>query len=113
MDGSHNRFVKPTYSTIKTLYHNYELEYNEDTAVWYAQHYTIELSTQEFITVLNLSELYNVAELEKLFYTIADIDFTIDYKGCVCKTLMWKSLVSIGFTEAKTKIKKTTTTSNR
>ena len=45
-----------------------------------------------------------MAELEHVFYKIADIDFTTDYKGCCCKTLIWKYLVSSGFTESQTKL---------
>ena len=52
MDGLQNRFVKPTDAIIKKMYHKYDLEYNKDTAVCFAQYYTIELSNLDFKAVL-------------------------------------------------------------
>ena len=72
-----------------------------------AQYFKIELAQLDYTEVLNLCNKSNVADLYKSYFVkVADIDFTRDHKGTLCKRLLWQHWFKLGFRgQKKTPIK--------
>ena len=102
MDNLNNHFKHPTIEETLKIYAKYSIEYNKDKSQVVAQYFKIEVAQLDYKEVLNLFNKSNVAELYKsCFVKVADIDFTRDYKGTLCKRLLWQYLLKQGFREQK------------
>ena len=102
MDNLNNHFKHPTIEETLKIYAKYSIEYNKDKSQVVAQYFKIELAQLDYKEVLKLFNKSNVAELYKsCFVKVADIDFTRDYKGTLCKRLLWQYLLKQGFREQK------------
>jgi hypothetical protein len=100
MDGKNNHFKHPPLEDTLKIYSKYAIEYNAEKSELVAQYFKIELSQLDYKDVLNLFNKTNVAELYKSYFVkVADIDFTMDYEGTFCKTLLWTYLLKQGFRE--------------